>query len=76
MKQVTYADDLSGVGKISNLKEWRGLVNDNGPFIWYKPSAAKSVLIVKPEHYDCALETFTGRGVIITKEGERHLGVS
>ena len=74
VKQVAYADDLSGAGKLSDLKEWWGLVKDNGPTIGYTPNAAKSVLIVKPELYGTAMETFSDSGVIITKEGQRHLG--
>lgn len=74
VKQVAYADDLSGAGKITDLKKWWGLVNDNGPIIGYTPNAAKSVLIVKPEHYDSAVDSFSGSGVIITKDGQRHLG--
>ena len=74
VKQVAYADDLSGAGKISDLKDWWGLVNDNGLIIGYTSKAAKSVLIVKPEYYDSAIETFSGSWVIITKDGRRQLG--
>ncbi|KAG0710229.1 hypothetical protein GWK47_023244 [Chionoecetes opilio] len=74
VKQVAYADDLSGAGKITDLKEWWNLVNDNGPIIGYTPKATKSVLIVKPEHYDNGVELFNGSGVIVTKDGQRHLG--
>ena len=74
VKQVAYADDLSGAGKISDLREWWDTVNTTGPEIGYIPNATKSVLIVKPEHYDHAAETFGGSGVIVTKDGQRHLG--
>ena len=49
-------------------------MNDNGPTIGYTPNATKSVLIVKPEHYNIAVELFNGSGVIVTKDGQRHLG--
>ena len=74
VKQVAYADDLSGAGKITDLKEWWNMVNEHGPNIGYTPNAAKSVLIVKPEKYDHALQTFSGSEVVITKKGQRHLG--
>ena len=74
VRQVAYADDLTGAGKISDLKRWWGLVNDNGPVIGYTPNASKSVLIVKPEFYARATEIFRDSGVIITKDGQRHLG--
>ena len=50
------------------------MVNEHGPTIGYTPNAAKSVLIVKPELYDRAVELFTGSEVVITKKGQRHLG--
>ena len=71
---MAYTDDLSRTGKISDLKEWWALVNINGPIISYIPNAAKSVLIVKPEHYNSAIETYSGSEVIITKDGQRQLG--
>lgn len=74
VKQVAYADDLSGAGKITDIKGWWDLVNENGPTIGYTPNAAKSVLIVKPELYNLGVEIFNGSGVSITKEGQRHLG--
>lgn len=74
VKQVAYADDLSGAGKILDIKGWWDLVNGAGPEIGYIPNATKSVLIVKPEKYDHAVEVFSGSGVIVTKEGQRHLG--
>ena len=74
IKQVAYADDLSGAGKLIHLKEWWRMVNDNGPIIGYTPNAAKSVLIVKPELYDSGVEIFNGSGVVVTKDGQRHLG--
>ena len=63
VKQVAYADDLSGAGKIADLKEWWNLVNNNGPSIGYTSNATKSVLIVKPKHYNTAMELFNSSGV-------------
>ena len=74
VKQVAYADDLSGAGRITDLKAWWNKVNELGPTIGYTPNAAKSVLIVKPDLYDIAVQTFDGSEVVITKKGERHLG--
>ncbi|KAG0724831.1 hypothetical protein GWK47_039790 [Chionoecetes opilio] len=74
VKQVAYADDLKGAGKIIDLKKWWTLVNENGPIIGYTPNATKFILIVKPEHYDNGVRLFSGSGVIVTKDGQRHLG--
>ncbi|KAG0724416.1 hypothetical protein GWK47_040617 [Chionoecetes opilio] len=74
VKQVAYADDLTGAGKISELKKWWALVEKNGPTIGYTPNATKSILIVKPEHYENGVQLFRGSGVTVTKDGQRHLG--
>ena len=74
VKQVAYADDLSGAGNILDLKAWWDRVNETGPEIGYIPNATKSVLIVKSEHYDHASEVFRDSGVIVTRNGQRHLG--
>ncbi|KAG0712875.1 hypothetical protein GWK47_017444 [Chionoecetes opilio] len=74
VKQVAYADDLTGAGKITDLKKWWALVKENGLTIGYTPNATKSILIVKPEHYENGLRLFSDSGVIVTKDGQRHLG--
>ncbi|KAG0726683.1 hypothetical protein GWK47_036026 [Chionoecetes opilio] len=74
VKQVAYADYLTGAGKIIDLKKWWTLVKQNGPTIGYTPNATKSILIVKSEHYDNGVRLFSGSGVIVTKDGQRHLG--
>ena len=74
IKQVAYADDLTGAGKIEKLKEWWDKIVALGPQVGYHPNARKSFLIVKPEHYEHAVQTFNGTDVIVTKEGQRHLG--
>ena len=45
-----------------------------GPSYGYFPLPAKTVLIVKHEYKELALEAFEGTGVKITTEGERHMG--
>ncbi|KAG0712624.1 hypothetical protein GWK47_018062 [Chionoecetes opilio] len=76
VKQVAYADDLTGAGKISELRKWWDLVKKNGPNIGYTTqTATKSILIVKPEHYENWKGVFfRDSGVTVTKDGQRHLG--
>ena len=74
VKQVAYADDLTGAGKITAVKRWWDLITTLGPEIGYHPNAGKSVLIVKAEYYDIAIEAFRGTNVKVTKDGQRHLG--
>ena len=49
---------------------------EHGPPLGYTPNKQKSVLIVKPDLFDDAVNKFRGSGVKITKEGDKHLGVA
>ena len=73
-KQVAFADDISGVGKLLFFRIWWNLVNKYGPSLGYHPKASKSWLIVKPGHLDSAKEMFNGTGINITDQGRKHLG--
>ena len=73
-RQSAYADDLSGAGKIEQLKEWWDSILYYGPFIGYYAKPSKSWLIIKEEHLLNATEVFAGTGLQITTEGHRHLG--
>ena len=57
-KQVAFADDLSGVGKLVFLRVWWDLVMKYGPILGYYPNASKSWLTVKSEHFNVATEMF------------------
>lgn len=70
MKKVAYAYDLTGGGKIAHLKHWSGLVLTYGPKVGSLPNAARSVLIVKPEHFGQAV--FQNSGIKVTKTSKRH----
>jgi len=74
VKQVGFADDLSGGGKVQDVKKWWDAVRKHGPPLGYHPNANKSCLIVKPEYEEEARKIFAGTGVRITSNGERHLG--
>ena len=74
VKQVAFADDLSGAGEIDDLKQWWLKINQSGPALGYHPNSSKSCLIVKPEYYREAKKAFADTNVKITVEGERHLG--
>ncbi|XP_042891390.1 uncharacterized protein LOC122265946 [Penaeus japonicus] len=47
VKQVAYADDLTGAGKTENIKRWWDKVELYGPMQGYYPNAQKTVLIIK-----------------------------
>ena len=74
VKQVAYADDLAGAGKIVKLRKWWDMILMHGPPQGYHPNAGKSVLVVKPDLLRVATEAFKDTNVVITNEGHRHLG--
>ena len=53
-KQVAFADDISGVGKLLFLRVWWDLVNKYGPLLGYYPKDSKSWLTVKPQYLHSA----------------------
>ena len=46
-KMVAFADDLTGVGKLTTLKNWLDTLYSIGPKFGYEPQPTKSWLIVK-----------------------------
>jgi len=59
---------------MDELKKWWLHLCKIGPGYGYFPKASKSILIVKEEHLSTAQHTFKDTGLIITSEGQRHLG--
>ena len=72
--QTWYADDATGVGKLSNVHTWWDEISVIGPRHGYYANAAKTWLVTTEEHYSAARITFAGTDVNITKEGRPHLG--
>ena len=56
------------------MRKWLDVLCKKGPSYGYFLLPAKTVLIVKPEYKELAMETFEGTGVKITTEGEKHMG--
>ena len=76
IKQTAYADDISGVGKLKELRKWWDNVTEHGPMLGYHPEPSKSWLIVKPEYLKLAEKIFGDTGIQITMEGRKHLGAA
>ena len=74
LKQVAFADDISGIGRIVGLKKWWNCISEYGPFIGYFPKASKSWLTVKEEYLELEEKIFLESGVNITVYGRKHLG--
>ena len=74
--QAWFADDSGAGGKVLKLCQWWDSLTEKGPSFGYLLNAAKSVLLVKPQHYHKAVEVFAGTGVDIRMDGCRHLGAA
>ena len=74
VKQVAFADDLTGAGTIDSVKLWWDQIITYGPYLGYNAKPSKSWLIVKNEYVDYAKEIFSNTGLNITTDERRHLG--
>ena len=73
-KQCWFADDASGAGSISEIKQWWDGLNTLGPDIGYFPNAKKCWIIAKPEKEALVREAFKDTVINVTVEGQKHLG--
>ena len=72
---VAFTDNLTSVGKIHELLEWRKNVLHYGPYLVYYVNESKSWSKMKEEYIEIANETFQDYNVKIT-DGHRHLGAA
>ena len=73
-KQVWFADDATGGGKLQQLRWWWDKLNEIGPAFGYFPNAIKTWLVAKDSRLVQANELFKDTNVQITTEGHRLLG--
>ena len=73
-KEVTFADDFTIAGKLSETRELWDYLQTIGPKYGYHAKAIKSHLIVKSQYMQLAKEIFADSHVQITSTGKRHLG--
>ena len=71
-KQIWYADDAVGGGRISDLREWWQDLCTKGPMFGYFPKPSKTWVIVKPEFEEEAKRAFPS--LKVTSIGQRYLG--
>ena len=74
VKNVAYADDITGAGRLVDLKVWWDAIGYYGPYIGYYVNPAKSWLIVKPHMTEEASLIFADSNINVTCEGRKHLG--
>ncbi|XP_065177350.1 uncharacterized protein LOC135808131 [Sycon ciliatum] len=60
--QAWFADDSGAGGKLMPLRAWWHSLTEQGLAYGYHLNPSKSVLLVKPEHYDRAVEMFADTG--------------
>ena len=73
-KHAAFADDLAGVRKLRQIRQWWDNINTFGPLLGYFPKASKSWLVVTAELLEEAHTIFEGTGVNITSIGKNYLG--
>lgn len=73
-KQIAFADDLLGAGKLRNLRDWWSQILIQGPRLGYYPNASKTWLVVKQEVVEQAKVIFRDTSINITCEGRKYLG--
>ena len=74
VKEIAYADDLTGGGKLNELKQWLDVILQKGPLFGYNAEPSKSWLVVKEEKLEEAKAVFAETSVNITSKGKKHLG--
>ena len=68
-----YADDGPRSGTLETVHEWWTSLLAQGPKNGYFPNARKTILLVKSEHYERALQIFAGSGVNVTTDATKYL---
>ena len=71
-----YADDASGAGRITTLREWWDQLNSLGPKFGYFTNACKTWLVTKENCLSTAVEAFADTDVKVTSEGRPYLGAA
>ena len=67
--QIAFADDLTGIGRVYQLKSWWDLVLEYGPYIGYFVNESKSCKIAKENHLKEAQKVFKDSSIVITIKG-------
>ena len=73
-KKSFYADKRAGAGTLETVHEWWTFLLAQGPKYGYSPNASKTILLVKSEHYEQALQIFAWSGVNVTTDATKYLG--
>ena len=72
--QVAFTDDLTGIGKLKDLKTWWDSILKFGPYLGYDVNENKSWLIDEEPYAQTAKTLFQDSAIKLTSERHRHLG--
>ena len=72
--QTWFADVAAATGTIARLRSWWEEISSIGPSFGYLANAAKTWLVVKPDHQSQAAAAFGDTDVNITCDGRPYLG--
>jgi len=73
---VWYADNATGVGTCSSLRKWWDTPSQIGLLFGYHPNGSKTYLVVKDKYAAAAKRAFAGTSIVVTTDGQRHLGAA
>ena len=68
VKQCWFADDASGAGRVTQIKDWWDALNILGPNLGYFPKGEKCWIIVKPDKEKSVRESFHGTAIGVTMD--------
>ena len=74
VRQIWYADDSGGGGRLWQLRSWWDTINGTGQSFGYDVNRPKTILLVKPDVVEVAKELFIDTAVRITTDGAPYLG--
>jgi hypothetical protein len=75
--QVWFADDSTSGGNLGSVRKWWDHLKENGPKYGYYPKPTKTHIIVKDTAKIVEVqEIFSGEGIKITVDGQRHIGAA
>ena len=74
VRQIWYADDSGGGGRLRQLRSWWDTINGTGQSFGYDVNRPKTILLVKPDVVEVAQELFIDTAVRITTDGAPYLG--
>ena len=69
-----YADNRATAETFETIHEWWTSLLAQGPKDGFFPNACKTILLVKLEHYERALQFFAGSGVNVNTDATKYLG--